>query len=351
MTLIARENELKSVCALLAPSGIGGTLVLRGEAGVGKSALLNEVISAGKRAGLRILSTAGVSSQMQRPFAGLSHLMRSVLSDLAPPDGYGDAWDTVGAAVGGQDVPIGNLFSVAYAVLEVLSACSAKQDLLLIVDDASWIDEQSWCVLSFVGRRIDFDKIALVMAMRDGVEADRRLRDSFLPTLRIEPLPDEAAAALLDGVAPALQPRIRSWILLEAGGNPLGLLELSDEAKRRGSAAISGTLVPLPDRLEQTYAGLLSELPEAAQLLVTRAYSRLSRARWWNQRERAWWRRRQASQRAACSRGWRRGRAAASRRFISGTVSGIMPGSGGGAWPGVTGGGAWVSVRSFSRRR
>jgi hypothetical protein len=119
VALFARENELESVCALLAPPRIGGALVLRGKAGVGKSALLNEVISAGKRAGVRILSTAGVSSQMQQPFAGLSHLMRSVLTDPTLPDGYADAWDTVRAAIGGQDVPIGNPFSVAYAVLEL----------------------------------------------------------------------------------------------------------------------------------------------------------------------------------------------------------------------------------------
>ena len=248
--------------------------MLRGEAGVGKSALLNEVIAVGRRADLRVLATAGVSLQMQQPFAGLSHLMRSVLNDPALPDGRTDAWDTVRAAIGGQDAPVGNPFSVAYAVLEVLSAYATKQGLLLVVDDAGWIDEQSWRVLCFIGRRIDFDQIALVMAMRDGVETDRRLSDSFLPTLRIEPLPDEAAAALLDRVAPALPPRIRSWILLEAGGNPLGLLELSDEAKRRGSAAMSGTAMPLPARLEQTYAGVVSELPDATRaLLVTAAFN------------------------------------------------------------------------------
>ena len=274
MALFARENEVKSACALLARRGTGGALVLRGEAGVGKSALLNEVISAGQRADVRVLATAGVSLQMQQPFAGLSHLMRSVLNDPALPDRHPDAWDAVRSAVGGQDVPVGNPFNVAYAVLEVLSACATKQGLLLVVDDAGWIDEQSWRVLSFIGRRIDFDQIALVMAMRDGVETDRRLRDSFLPTLRIEPLPDEAAAALLDRVAPALHPRIRSWILREAGGNPLGLLELSDEARRRGSAAMSGTSMPLPARLEQTYAGLVSELPDATRaLLLTAAFN------------------------------------------------------------------------------
>ena len=121
MALFARENELKSVCALLARPRAGGALVLRGEAGAGKSALLSEVISAGQRADVRVLATAGVSLQMQQPFAGLSHLMRSVLNDPALPDRHLDAWDTVRSAIGGQDVPIGNPFSVAYTVLEVLS--------------------------------------------------------------------------------------------------------------------------------------------------------------------------------------------------------------------------------------
>lgn len=120
MALFARENELKSVCALLARPRAGGALVLRGEAGAGKSALLSEVISAGQRADVRVLATAGVSLQMQQPFAGLSHLMRSVLNDPALPDRHLDAWATVRSAIGGQDVPIGNPFSVAYAVLEVL---------------------------------------------------------------------------------------------------------------------------------------------------------------------------------------------------------------------------------------
>lgn len=257
MALFARENEVKSACALLARRGTGGALVLRGEAGVGKSALLNEVISAGQRADVRVLATAGVSLQMQQPFAGLSHLMRWVLNDPALPDRHPDAWDAIRSAVGGQDVPVGNPFSVAYAVLEVLSACATKQGLLLVVDDAGWIDEQSWRVLSFIGRRIGFDQIALVMAMRDGVETDRRLRDSFLPTLRIEPLPDEAAAALLDRVAPALHPRIRSWILREAGGNPLGLLELSDEAAEQAALVLVEQLVaPLDQRPQPLVPGV-----------------------------------------------------------------------------------------------
>ena len=91
---LCSENELKSVCALLARPRAGGAFVLRGEAGVGKSALLSEVVFAGQRADVRVLATAGVSLQMQQPFAGLSHLMRSVLNDPALPDRHLDARDT-----------------------------------------------------------------------------------------------------------------------------------------------------------------------------------------------------------------------------------------------------------------
>jgi DNA-binding CsgD family transcriptional regulator len=271
VALFARENELNAARALLGRPGAGGALVLRGEAGVGKSALLSEVTSAGKLAGARVLATAGLSLQMQQPFAALSHLMRLLLTDADQTTQNRDSWRVIQAAFAGDDTSIGMPFSVAYAVLDVLSACSTEQRLLVVVDDAGWIDDESWRVLSFVGRRIEFDEISVIMAMRDGTETDRRLRDSLLPTLRVEPLAEEAATALLDHVAPHLSPRIRSRILLEAGGNPLGLLELSDEVRRRGESVMPSTFVSLPARLEQTYAGVVAELPDATRSLLMMA--------------------------------------------------------------------------------
>ncbi|MDT7549400.1 MAG: hypothetical protein QOE84_1794 [Actinomycetota bacterium] len=267
MALFAREHELAAVHALLEP-GTGAALVLRGEAGVGKSALLNELAWAGKRAGIRVLATAGMSLQMQQPFAALSHLLGPVLDDPELAAGYGVACEVVRSSVAGEIPSSDKPFSVAYAVLELLSAYSTSGRLLVMVDDAGWIDEESWRVLGFVGRRIEFDDISLIMAMRDGLETDRRLRDGLLPTLRVEPLPHEAATALLDHVAPGLHPHPRSRILMEAGGNPLGLLELSDEVKRRGDAVMSDASVSLPARLEQTYASVVSELPDATQSLL-----------------------------------------------------------------------------------
>ena len=272
VALFARENELNAVHALLEKPGAGGGLVLRGEAGVGKSALLNEVTTAAKRADVRVLATAGVSLQMQQPFAGLSHLLRPVLNDPELAAQIPEACEVVRTAVAGDELSIDKPFSLAYAVLEVLSACSVEKRLLVLVDDAGWIDEESWRVLSFVGRRIEFDEISLIMAMRDGTQTDRRLRDSLLPTLRVEPLTNEAATALLDHVAPNLNARARARILLEAGGNPLGLLELSDEVRRRGDdLAMPSTVVSLPARLEQTYAGVVAELPHATRSLLMMA--------------------------------------------------------------------------------
>jgi DNA-binding CsgD family transcriptional regulator len=271
VALFARESELDAVSALVGRPGAGGALVLRGEAGVGKSALLDAAISNARRSHVRVLTTAGVSLQMQQPFAALSHLTRPLLDDPRLPDQDQEAREVIRAAIAGQEVPADRPFGVAYAVLELLAACATSQRLLVVVDDASWVDEETWRVLSFVGRRIAFDEIGLVVAMRDGPEAEDRLRGSLLPTLRIEPLTEAAAFALLHHVAPDLRPRIRDRILVEAGGNPLGLLELADEVKRHGHSALSGTALPLPARLVQTYAGLVSELPDATGSLLMMA--------------------------------------------------------------------------------
>ncbi len=271
MALFARESELNAINALLGQPGTGGSLVLRGEAGVGKSALLDAAISHARRSDVRTLTTAGVSLQLQQPFAALAHLIRPLLNDPQETNCGPETRGVVRAALAGEDVPADRPFSVAYAVLELLAACATSRRLLVAVDDASWVDEESWRVLSFVGRRISFDEIGLVFAMRDGPEAEDRLRGSPLPTLRIEPLPDEAAAALLHHVASDLRPNIRDRILAEAGGNPLGLLELSDEVKRHGDSVKSEAALPLPTRLVQTYAGLVSELPDATGSLLMMA--------------------------------------------------------------------------------
>ncbi|MCW2797605.1 AAA family ATPase [Nocardioides sp.] len=271
MALFARASELDVINALLGRPGAGGALVLRGEAGVGKSALLDAAISNARRSDVRVLTTAGVSLQMQQPFAALSHLTLPLLGGRRLTDHDQETREVIRAALTGEDAPADRPFSVAYAVLELLAACAAERRLLVVVDDASWVDEESWRILSFVGRRVSFDEIGLVFAMRDGPEAEDRLRGSLLPTVRVEPLPDEAAVALLHHVAPGLRPSIRDLILAEAGGNPLGLLELSDEVKRHGDSVMLEASVPLPARLVQTYAGLVSELPDATGSLLMMA--------------------------------------------------------------------------------
>jgi hypothetical protein len=274
VALFARESELDALNALLGRPGSGGALVLRGEAGVGKSALLDEAISTARRSDVRILTTAGVSLQMQQPFAALSHLTHPLLDDPHLANRNQETREVIRAALAGRDEPARRPFSVAYAVLELLAADATRQRLLVVVDDASWVDEESWRVLDFLGRRITYDEIGLIVAMRDGPETDHRLRGSLLPTLRIEPLPDEAASDLLDQVAPELHPKTRKRILVEAGGNPLGLLELSDEVKRHGDSVMSEPGQPLPARLVQTYAGIVSELPDATgSLLLVAAFN------------------------------------------------------------------------------
>ncbi|MDX6372376.1 MAG: hypothetical protein QOD98_1364, partial [Nocardioidaceae bacterium] len=116
MALFARERELDAVNALFGRPGAGGTLVLRGEAGVGKSALMDAAISSARRRDARILTTAGVSSQMQQPFAALSHLTRPLLEGPLSTNHSQEASEVVRTAVAGLEPPADRPFSVAYAV-------------------------------------------------------------------------------------------------------------------------------------------------------------------------------------------------------------------------------------------
>lgn len=256
--LFGRESEQARLTGQLdrAPA-TGGALVLRGEAGVGKSSLLAATTSQAARRGMRILTTTGVQAEIEVPFAGLHRLLRTVLDGEREPA----ARDTVLAAVGMVDAPVGQPFRVALAVLDLLTTTTAAagQPVLLAVEDAQWLDRPSWDVLTFVARRLTSDPVVLVMAMRDGAECERRLASAGLPELRVEPLAEEPAVALLAYRAPGLSPALRARVLSEAGGNPLGLVELAVVAARFGPDALLPASLPLTARVERTFTALVGE--------------------------------------------------------------------------------------------
>jgi hypothetical protein len=160
-------------------------------------------------------------------------------------------------------------YRIAMQALDHLDA--VDEPVLIAVEDVHWADPSSWDALTFLGRRLESDRIALLMTVRDGDDVDRRLAGAGLPEIRLEPLDPQAAAALLDRIVPGLSPTLRARVLDSAAGNPLGLVELGEAAARSGAAALLPAALPLTTRVERTFAALVAELPEPTQALLLTA--------------------------------------------------------------------------------
>ncbi|GAA1868932.1 helix-turn-helix transcriptional regulator [Asanoa iriomotensis] len=245
--IVGRDGQIGVLEALLdrACDGHGAALVLRGEAGIGKSVLMEHAVRAGRKRGMRVLSVTGVQAEVQIPYAGLDHLLRP----LRP---------------GASDT--GSPYRLALEVLELLGENDAP--VLMAIEDAHWLDVSSWETLTFLCRRIEVDRIALIMAVRDGEDIDRRLAAAGLPELRLEPLGAADSRALLDRTAPGLPLALGARVLDEAAGNPLGIVELGAAAGREGGSALLPSALPLSTRVEQTFAGLVAELPPLTRDLL-----------------------------------------------------------------------------------
>src|SRR3954463_6827225 len=218
--LLGRQRERTVLDRLLtaARGGEGGVLVVLGEPGVGKTALLDWATDS--RHEFRVLRTAGVEGEMELPFAALQQLCAQIpgLTDrLREPQREALA---VAFGVGAGQAP--NPFLVGLAVLGLLSEAPEEGPLLCVVDDAHWLDGESARALAFVARRLLAEKVALMFAARE-------LGDALagLPELRVEPLGQREARALLESVLPArLDAAVLDRIVAETRGNPLALIEL-----------------------------------------------------------------------------------------------------------------------------
>jgi AAA ATPase domain len=218
--LRGRSSELSLLGRLIEDVRAGGSrvLVLRGEPGVGKTALLDYLV--GRAAGLRVARAAGVQSEMELAFAGLHQLCAPMLDRLKHlPVPLRDALRT---AFGISAGPAPDRFLVGLAVLSLLSEAAEEQPLVCVVDDEHWLDRASARTLGFVARRLAAEPVGLVLSARiPGEEL------AGLPELAVEGLGEEDARALLDSVlAGPLDARVRDQIVAETRGNPLALLEL-----------------------------------------------------------------------------------------------------------------------------
>jgi DNA-binding CsgD family transcriptional regulator len=263
--LIGREHEIGVLGGLIERvRDRGGALVVRGEAGIGKSALLMEASRAAAAGGLRVLSTAGVESEAHLAFAGLHQLLRPVLAHVEQLPGR--QRDAVLAAFGMNDSVVSDLFVLALATLNLLAEAADGGPLLLIVEDAHWLDPSSADVLVFVARRLEFEPVVLLAALRDGSQGP--YDDAGLPELRLDRLTDGAAAALLDARAPDLQPAVRQRVLGEAAGNPLALIELPVGLSQTDDGFASPAWLPLTSRLQRAFVARVSGLPTATRTLL-----------------------------------------------------------------------------------
>ena len=262
--LLGRLPERAALSQLLdaARAGRSGVLVMRGEPGVGKTALLEYAIESA--AGLRVARVAGVESEMELAFAALQQLCAPMLDKLAGlPDPQRDA---LGVAFGLSTGAAPDRFLVGLAALSLLSEAAEQQPLLCVIDDAQWLDRASAQALAFVARRLLAEPVALVFATREPGEEFRGL-----PELLVGGLREGDAQELLGSVITGpLDERVRDRIVAETRGNPLALLELPrgvTPAELAGGFGLPG--VPgLPGRIEDNFRRRLEVLPAATQRLM-----------------------------------------------------------------------------------
>lgn len=248
--------------------GRGGALVIRGEAGIGKSALMSQAAAHARERGLSVLTATGVQSEARFAFAGLHQLLRPFLGALEKlPGPQRRALEMAFGILDVLDDRAPDVFLIALGALGVITDAAAKAPLLLMVEDAQWLDGPSCEALGFIGRRLDMDPVILLFGVREGVSSPAD--EVGLPELRLPPLDETAADALLSSRAGDLSPDLRARVLREAAGNPLALIELPKAlADRDDALAAPQSPLPLTARLEKTFAARLSDLPAGTQTLL-----------------------------------------------------------------------------------
>jgi DNA-binding CsgD family transcriptional regulator len=264
--LVGRDLERAVLAGMLADLPLrGAALVVRGEPGIGKSALVAEAVRAAARQGTLVLSASGVQSEADLPFAGLHQLLRPVMTclDRLPPRQQ----TALGAAFGTADTTTPEPFLIALAALQLLSeVAAARGPVVLIAEDAQWLDRPTADALAFIARRVESDPFLLLTAIRDGY--DSTLLTARLPELRLEGLDGKASRELLDTRFPFLAPATRRRVLAEARGNPLGLIELPAALGPGATTAALPARLPLTKRLEQAFAARAAELAPVIQTLL-----------------------------------------------------------------------------------
>jgi DNA-binding CsgD family transcriptional regulator len=263
--LCGRDEELAAIGQLVAGmrSGLAGALLLVGEAGVGKTTLLEAAAQMAAEA--RVLRVTGVESEAELPFAGLHALMRPALDDIGVlPERQAAA---LRSAFGMAEEVVADRFLVGLGVLSLIAELAEERPVLLLVDDAQWLDRASADALVFAARRLHAERAAVLAATRDDPPGTGL---PGLQELRVGGLDPASAERLLAGQG--LVAAARDQLIADAAGNPLALIELS-RGLSAGQRAGSVTPLPLPaatpaGRVQQAFLAQVTALPEAAKRAV-----------------------------------------------------------------------------------
>jgi DNA-binding CsgD family transcriptional regulator len=262
--LLGRDDELVQLYDLVDGIGQrGGALVVRGEAGIGKSALLEAAAVRARERDVTVASATGMPSEARFAFAGLHQLLLPFLEarDRLPQPQRRALETAIGLADGNAPDP----FLVGLAALGLLTEAEAKRPLLFLVEDAQWLDGPSSEVLGFVARRLELEPVIVLFAVREGIASV--IDESGLPDLHLGGLDEVSSRALLELTAPDLPSDLKDRVLDEATGNPLALIELPAAAASLDGAQPARAL-PLPTRLEQAFAARLAGLDSDTRRLL-----------------------------------------------------------------------------------
>ncbi|MEV1022877.1 AAA family ATPase [Streptomyces sp. NPDC050264] len=257
--LLGRTAECARIADLVddARRGRSAALVIRGEAGIGKSSLLG--CAASIAGDLTQLRTQGIEAEYRLPYVGLADLFRPVTDHLDRIPGRQAAALTGALALG--PTVAGDRFGVAAGTLSLLGAVSESGPVLVVVDDAQWLDPYSLDALAFATRRLSREGVVALFATRDTDETASRLAP--VETLTLRGLDTAAARQLIAGEP--LSPHDITWLLAEARGNPLALVELPALLARGGHRPDTGAPLPIGEMLARTFHSAITRLPEQAQ--------------------------------------------------------------------------------------
>jgi DNA-binding CsgD family transcriptional regulator len=269
MTLVGRDAECAAVDRLLqrVRDGASGALVVRGEPGIGKSAILDYAAQAA--AGFLVVAVTGIESEMEVAFAALQQVCAPLTKHLGQlPHPQAEA---LRVALGLSSSAPPDRFLAGLGVLSLVAEGADAQPLLCVIDDAQWIDRTSLHALAFAARRLYGESVAMIFAARTGVDVPDL---AGLPELVLAGLPEpDARSVLATVVAGLLDERVRDRIVAEAAGNPLALLEFSREVTAAGDLAggfgVSPWMVrPLADRVAGRFLARVVPLPAATRRLL-----------------------------------------------------------------------------------